>query len=428
MHLRPRRLLPLAAAAAAAAVVLAGCAGAPGDDDPVEIRFTWWGGDARAATTQQVIDDFSALHPEIRVQAEPSDFESYWDRLATDAAAGNAPDVITLASPYTIEYATAGALLPLSHVDDALDRTPFADSTLAGATVDGELYGLPTGGNAIGVVLNPRIFEEAGVELPDAATWTWDDFVEIASAISANTPDGVYGAEHRVNDTLGVAVSQHGTHIYDDEGGLAVEADALEAYWTTVLELLDSGGMPAADLTQELYTLGPEQTLMGQGRAAMTFAFSNLLGTYAAASGDELRLVLPPGETEGVRPGASVQASQYYGISAQSEHPREAAMLIDYLVNAPEAGRLILADRGLPFNGDVLDEIIADLDPSAQLAAEYVRIVTEEGAPPAPPTPPGAAVQKELTERLDSEVLFGRLTPAEAAEQFVTELSAALGG
>ncbi|MGM7697642.1 ABC transporter substrate-binding protein [Microbacterium sp. A84] len=429
-----RRTLGGLGIAVVAAVVVSGCSAASGEaggtDEagagPVTIRFVWWGGDERAAATQQVLDDFSAEHPDITVVAEPASFESYWDRLSTDAAGGNMPDVITLASPYTLEYANRGALLPLDDVADVLSTKAFAPQTLAGAEVDGAAYGLPTGGNAIGVVVNPRVFAEAGVDLPDGDDWTWSEFVEIAGAITAGTADGVYGMENRINDTLGVYVTQRGTPMYTEDGTLGPDASTLEDYWETVLELLNGGGMPPADLTQELYTLGPAETLMGQGRAGMTFAFSNLIGTYADASGDDLVLLSPPGESEFQSPGAALQASQYYGVAATSEHPEAAALLIDYLVNSTQAGEIILADRGLPFNSDVLEAITPLLDPSSKVAAAYVQHVTEAGADPAPATPPGGSGLKATSERLDAEVLFGRLTPAQAAQSFVDEMTAAL--
>ncbi len=426
-RLDPRRAAPVAAVALAVGT-LVGCSNASPDNEEVTIRFTWWGGDERAATTQQIIDDFMVANPNIKVVAEPTAFEGYWDQLATDVAGNNAPDVITLASPYTLEYATAGALLPLDDVADSLSWDEFPAATLAGATTGGKLYGLPTGGNAIGLVVNPQVFADAGVAVPDDSSWTWDEFAKLANLVSAQTDDGVYGLENRINDTLGVYVTQRGTYMYTEDGTLGPDPATFADYWTLTTSLLDGGGIPPADVTQEIYTLGPAETLMGTGKAAMSFAFSNLLGTYAEGAGTELLLLRPPGESEFTRPGASIQASQYYGIGATSAHPEAAAKLVDYLVNSTEAGKLVLADRGLPFNPTVLEAITPLLDPAAQVAAAYVTLTAAEGSPPAPPTPPGATVQKDTSERLDSEVLFKRLTPADAAQQFVDEMTAALGG
>ena len=49
----------------------------------------------------------------------------------------------------------------------------------------------------------------------------------------------------------------------------------------------------------------------------------------------------------------------------------------------------------------------------------------EEGVV-APPPPAGGPSMNELSQRMESEVLFGRLTPEQAGEQWVSELGAAL--
>jgi multiple sugar transport system substrate-binding protein len=46
-----------------------------------------------------------------------------------------------------------------------------------------------------------------------------------------------------------------------------------------------------------------------------------------------------------------------------------------------------------------------------------------------PPVPPnGSAEMTDIMKRINTEVLFGNLTPAEAAERFLSEVGAAIGG
>lgn len=419
---------------AAATLALGGCAaggggadGGSGDaTDPVTIRFGWWGSDERAETTKAVIAAFEEANPDIVVEPETSDFTSYFDRLATNTAANDSPDVITLGGAYPREYSDRGALLDLAEVGDALDTSKFNDDTLTAARFDGTLYGVPTGGNAIGVVINRAVFAEAGVPVPDTTAWTWDDFVQAAEKVSAATADGTFGFEPRINDTIGVYAAQRGTPIFTEDGELGVKASTLEDYWDMELDLVKGGGSPSAEQIVELSTASPEQTLMGQGKAAMTIAYSNLLATYEASSGADLDLVALPGETEFEQPGATVLPSQFYSISSQSEHPEEAARLIDYLVNSTDAGELILDDRGLPFNTEVLDAVKPLLAPASVEAAEYLETVAESGAGAVPIAPAGGSALNEITSSAESDVLFGKSTPADAAKKWHSDLQAAL--
>ena len=426
--------------AAVAAVLLTGCSGGgsgsdsgseggteASEENPVTIRFSWWGSDTRAALTEEAIAGFEEMHPEIDVEPEPSAFDGYFDRLATSTAAGDAPDVITLGGAYPLEYAARNALLPLSDVSEELDTSKFAPSILTNATYEDELYGLPTGANTISLVANPRIFEEAGVPLPDDDTWTWDDFVDIANEISEKAPEDVYGYESQPDDMDRVFIAQRGEPMYSEDGKLDVNASTMEEYWEMITELRDGGGMPSAELTSEVVAAAPEQTLMGQGRSAMVPAYSNQLATLAGASGDELVLLKFPGESEYERPGMTLLPSQYFTISAATEHPKESAMLIDYLLNSTEAGEILLTDRGMPANPDIRSAISDKLDASQQAELEFIDDIDASAGEGLPPQPAGAGIHNDLTIRLESDVLFDRLTPAEAAQQWVDELTNAIG-
>lgn len=182
--------------ALSAALTMAACGGdesaeAGGD---VELRFAWWGNEERAEITQQAIDAFEEKNPHITVHGESIDFDAYFDRLATEVAAGSAPDVITLGGAYPREYGDRGALLDLSEVEEHLSTENIDDAALSNGFFSGVQYSIPTGVNTYSVVVNPEVFDAAGVALPDDTSWTWDDFVDIAQEISDNTPDDTYGA------------------------------------------------------------------------------------------------------------------------------------------------------------------------------------------------------------------------------------------
>ena len=89
---RRRRKTGVAAAAAAVvmALSLSACGGGSGQqnaDGPVELRFSWWGGDKRAQLTQEAIKKFEAENPNIKIKPEFGDWSGYWDKLATQVAA-----------------------------------------------------------------------------------------------------------------------------------------------------------------------------------------------------------------------------------------------------------------------------------------------------------------------------------------------------
>jgi multiple sugar transport system substrate-binding protein len=71
----------------------------------VSLRYTWWGNPDRAARTQEAVDLFEKKHPGIDVQTSFAGYEPYKQKLATQAAGGDAPDVMQLDYRMIDQYA-----------------------------------------------------------------------------------------------------------------------------------------------------------------------------------------------------------------------------------------------------------------------------------------------------------------------------------
>lgn len=422
---------------ATAAIVLAGCSSAAPEDqaggfDPeeeIELEMSWWGDDARAALFGEVIDLFEAEYPNITVVDTPvGSPDDLFNRLATDFAGGGdtAPDVFALGGAKPQEYGELGALLDLSTVSEQLDYSNYPDFSLTNALVDDTLYGLPTGGNATAAFLNADIFAQAGVDLP-AEGWTWDDLIEAANEIgsaglknAAGQP--IYGIDLRIQDILGTYTGQiSDVGMYDWDGQLAVDADDIAGWFEIEKELLAGGGLPDPSVVTANWALPPDQQPFTLGQAAITFGYSNLIGSYSAAG--DVRIALPPSDTD--ISGVALLPSAFWSINAASPHPEAAALLVDWFLNQPAAAELIRDSRGVPFNPETLETVAPLLEGPSQVAADYVDVVLEAGVV-APPQPSGGSIMNELSQRVESDVLFGKATPAEAAKQWVAEITAAL--
>jgi ABC-type glycerol-3-phosphate transport system substrate-binding protein len=61
-----------------------------------EIRFSWWGNEARNNTTIEAIRFYESLHPGVKVIPEYAAFDGYYNKLMAQIAAGNAPDIFTI--------------------------------------------------------------------------------------------------------------------------------------------------------------------------------------------------------------------------------------------------------------------------------------------------------------------------------------------
>jgi multiple sugar transport system substrate-binding protein len=404
------------------------CGGSGGDGDTVELRFSWWGSDERAATMREVIANFEADHPGIRIEGESTDWSSYWDRLATNTAANDSPDIVMQEERYLREYGERGALLDLGEAE-GLDLSGLDPLIAESGDLDGRTFGVASGVNAYAIHADPEAFEAAGVEMPDDDTWTWDDYVEIAQQITEGSDGEYVGAQSMSYNEAGFQVfaRQRGENLYTEDGELGFSQETLEDWYEITAELLENGGQPSAAESVEIQAGGIDQSVVATSTGAMAHFWSNQVGNVSEASGRDIQLLRYPGETEFDRTGTFFKPAMYYTISAGSEHPEEAALFVDYMLNDPAAAELILADLGLPANLEVREQILDDLPENDAKMAEFMARIEDSIVDGNPPPPIGAGEVVDISSRVSDDLGFGEVTPAEAAELFMSEVEAATG-
>ena len=436
---RRGRIAAFVAVSTAIALTLTGCGsssdsgssssasgGAAATGEPVELRFAWWGSDSRHKTTQKVIDAYQAEHPNVTINGEFAEFSGYWDKLATATAAGDAPDIIQMDEKYLRDYAGRGALLDLKTQSDVLSTGDFDENALKSGEFDDGLYGLSTGVNAYSILADPEMFKAAGVEMPDDTTWTWDDYKATCLAITKGSPDGTYGCQSYGNEEAGLSqwAAQHGESLYKEDGSLGFTPETLTAWWTDIKARTDAGETPPASFTTEEAGSPVDQSSLATHKAAMGLWWTNQVPSLEAASGRPLVLLRQPSvDGKAADNGMYYKSSMFWSISSKSEHPKEAAEFVNFLANSDEAGKLIGVDRGVQSNTKVRAVVVPTLTPTNAAAVKFVEDIGKDitYAPEAPPIG-GGAVQGIL-QRYTSEVLFDRMTPADATTAFIDEVN-----
>lgn len=427
-----RRTALAASLAAGSTAALAGCSrfggSAGGGDDSgsgVELSVMAWASAEQATMYEEEFARFHTANPDVTVKLEWGDVGSYQDKLNTRFAAGNPPDVMFLVGRWLGEYASRGALADLAGYPDALDLGTMSDATLAGARLDGTVYAVPTGTTTAALVYNTKILSDAGLTLPDTNTWTWQDFHDFNVAITQATGGTVFGTGYNIPwpPTIALWAGQHGESLYTEDGALGLSAQTLAEYFQMTVDLRNAGGYaPVGSLDDQAQTV--EASPLGTGFVASQSIPANTFSDYNTALDGNLALVRFPGESP--TPGSQITPTLLWGLASASEHPEQAAALIDFLTNDPASFETRSAFLGVPANPEVAAEVAKTLPADGQTFVDFLLALQDEPLPPYYLEPAGAGEIADNLVSIGTEVEFGRMTPTEAGERFVADAQASL--
>ena len=274
---------PDASASASTPAAAAKCGSYAGP--PAKITYAMWGDTTELANQQKIVDAFQAMNPNISVKVTVADWDSYWPKLQTDLAAGNAPDVFLMDGPLYPDYQTRDQLLDLNPyiARDGFDTGGLVDLAVKDFTApDGHLYGLPRDLNTIALFYNKTMFDAAGLPYPDA-TWDWAKLREVAAKLTKTSGGktsqwGFYTETSDMENFWSSLVWQAGGDILSaDKQTVVIDSDQAAAGIQLLQDLIYKDKVMAQPVA------GGSGDAFENGQAAMEANGSWLVPTHEAA-------------------------------------------------------------------------------------------------------------------------------------------------
>lgn len=234
----------------------------------VTIRYWQYEFASKVALVDELIEEFQAANPGIRVIHETFPLDGYQPRVAASVGAGEGPDVVNLFYGWLPVWVETGLLEPLpeQYFDAEQIDAAFAPVVQA-AKVDGVYYGLPTAVRSLAIFYNQDFFDEVGISEPPT---TWDEFIEVAQALTIKRGDRFtrlgFGVEPTGQDhhlLREVLTRQFGTQpysddlrevLYDNEAGLAAfrfYTDLITVHEVGIPNFVPGGNYRDGFITQE---------------------------------------------------------------------------------------------------------------------------------------------------------------------------------
>lgn len=394
--------------------------GSSTSSESTNLTMTWWGNQVRNERTQEALDKYTELNPEVSVEGQFFQWDDYWSKLATSSAGNTMADLVQMDISYLDQYVGKDQLLDLTpYIESgAIDVSNISDIGLEMGKIGDGIYGFAAGVNSVALFYNKTLLDELGITLDDYTTT--DEFVEIAKTIYAESgyranllAGGNYMASWSRGKGINVVEKKMGAEKAEEyEGYFALLADGLEEGW---------------HISVDLFSSSIEQDSLIYGASAETMSWctvdgSNLLTAYQKGASEGVEIGMTTIPTDDVASSNYLKPSMLFSISALTANRDEAVAVLNYLINSVEANEILLGERGVPISTEVSDAISPKLSETEIKVMTYINeIVTPNCSPYGVPDPAGTSEVKDLLVNLEEKVGYGEYTPAQAAEEYFTK-------
>jgi multiple sugar transport system substrate-binding protein len=365
-----RKFLHLAGVAAAGALLNA-CNSAPQtvpsvgererpSGEKVQLVYQDWRTDWFPPMAQQMLAEFHATHPNIRVfyTPDPDDLE---DAMLADMQAGAAADVFQGCCSFFPLWAQQKYTLDLRpYVAADLDQATIDDwdpaQYKAFFTKDGRQYGLPKYHGALALYYNKDLFDEYGVDYPDG-TWNHDDYLAAMQRLTHDRDgDGqtdLWGSMLDISwDRIQMHVNGWGGHLVDPNDatrcGMA-DPEATAAMEWIRARMWDDRVMATFLDVQNMTT----RQAFSAGQVAMVEDGSWALKDILAEA--NFRVGVAPFPAGPVR-RVTLATTDGFGIYAGTKHPDAAWELVKFLISKEYGRAMARANFLQPARASLVDE------------------------------------------------------------------------
>ncbi len=318
--------------------------------------LSYWGLWEPSEAFQAVLDDFSEENPGVIVEYTQRNYKEYRERLQSQIAGGNGPDLFRFHATWTPMLRAELATMPQSVMSAQEYQEAFYPAAADQLQIDGQIVGIPLMYDGLTLYYNTEMFNTAQVQPPN----TWSEMRTIARQLTVRDSDGsiqragaALGNASNVDhfsDVIGLLMLQNGADPRDPTSQAA--KDAMQFYTNFVKE--DGVWSPAL----------PDSTVaFARGEVAMMFGPSWRAHQVLAINPNiEFATTAVPKLSD-----AEIGWATYWaeGVNDRSENKRMAWELLKYL-STPEVQQRLYSEQselrafGEPYSQTSLREDLVD--------------------------------------------------------------------
>lgn len=385
--------------------------------------MAWWGNQTRNERTQKIIDLYSEQNPGVTIDGQFSEFNDYWQKLATAAAGHSMPDIVQMDYKYLNQYVTNGLLVDLTpYIEDGTINTADCNQdVLNSGSVNGGLYALCNGINSPALLYNKTLLDENGITVKD--NMTLDEFIDVCKEVYEKTGYKTNLCYNQNEQWIEYFLRADDIVLYEDGklGGDSYEpyADFFKLYEDGLKDgyVID----PSVFAERSIGSVEQDPLVYGSSPETMSwcaFAYSNQLTATVSAAPEGTEIGLTTWPSADPKKSDYLKPSQFFAISTDSKNPEEAAKILNFITNDVDCNNILLGERGIPLSSKTAEAIAPNLDETTQKVITFVNdVVSANSSQVNPPSTNGASEVNDLINKLQEQVCYGQLSAEDAGKQ-----------
>ncbi|HIW80940.1 MAG TPA: ABC transporter substrate-binding protein [Candidatus Acetatifactor stercoripullorum] len=320
--------------------------------EDITLTMSWWGGESRAEATMEALDKFMEKYPNITVEATFGAWSGWEDAMGLAFATDTAQDIVQINWNWIYNFGANGnVFVDLYEYEDVLDISQFPESAVKASELDGKLQAVPVALTARTMYWNKNVFDKAGIEIPS----TWDEFLASGEVFKEKLGDDYYPLYLNEYDRM-IFMVWYLESMYNkpwvENGQVQYTQEEIQEGFAMLKDLEDRHVLVPIQLVND-YNADPieqsERWINGYWAGIHTWTTS-MTGPQALALPEDQRdgfVVTPMFEGLPYKGGFN-KISMEFAITQTCEHPREAAALINFLLNEEEGVIAMKSERGTP--------------------------------------------------------------------------------
>ena len=335
------------------------------------LTFSWWGGDARHAATQEAVAAFTAATG-IEVTNTYSAWSGWEDKMSQYFASDSAFDVNQVNWNWLFSFTNADGsskFYDLNEVADVIDLSQFDAGALAQCTVDGKLLAIPVSMTGRIFYWNKTTFEKAGLETPK----TLADLMAAGPVFAEKLGDECYPLALGSYDKMILMVHYLECKYGKDwvvDGKLNYTKDEIVEGFTFIQSLEDAHVIPSSEtLTGDGADSLDKNPKWMEGKYAGIWEWDSSASKFEKALNEGQEFIVGDYFTDlGEYQGGFTKVSMAMCIANTAADKKLAASLIEFLLNSEEGARLMNSQRGIPLSKKANELCLAEGLLNAQVA------------------------------------------------------------